>query len=211
MFDDRADAGRRLAIALADYANRDDAIVLGLPRGGVAVAYEVATHLGLPLDVCVVRKLGAPSRPELAMGALAGDGTVVLDDGIAASLAVSGDQIAAVLQRERRELQRREREYRGLTGRGSIDGKVALLVDDGVATGATMRVAALSMRRSNPSEVVVAVPVGDRRACESLLDVAERVVCLYQPEPLRAVGGFYRDFRQTTDEEVRRLLVNCTA
>lgn len=211
MFRDRTDAGRRLASALADYAHRNDAVVLGLPRGGVAVACEVAQRLHLPLDVFVVRKLGVPARPELAMGALAGDGTYVLDERMVASLGISDAHVRAVIEREREELRRRERAYRGIAAEPNLSGKTALLVDDGLATGATMRVAAIAVRRENPREIVVAVPVGATRTCDSLLEVADRIVCPFQPEPFVAVGLFYEDFSQTTDEEVRRLLANCTA
>jgi len=185
--------------------------VLGLPRGGVAVAAEVAQALHLPLDVYVVRKLGVPARPELAMGALAGDGTYVLDEQMIGALGVGDAQVRRVIAREREEIRRRERAYRGVAAEPQLNGKTVLLVDDGLATGATMRVAAIAVRRSNPKGIVVAVPVGAKRTCESLLDVADRVVCPFQPEPFPAVGLFYEDFSQTTDEEVRRLLANCTA
>lgn len=211
MFRDRADAGRRLASSLAEYANRDDAVVLGLPRGGVVVACEVARALRLPLDVCVVRKLGVPGRPELAMGAIAGDGTFVLDERIVVTLGVGDAHVRAVIESERAELQRRQRIYRGSAAEPAVAGNIAILVDDGLATGATMRVAAIALRRNNPKEIVVAVPVGPAPSCESLRDVADRVVCTYQPEPFVAVGLFYEDFGQTTDEEVQRLLANCTA
>jgi putative phosphoribosyl transferase len=211
MFRDRTDAGRRLASALVDYAHRSDAVVLGLPRGGVAVACEVAQRLHLPLDVYVVRKLGVPARPELAMGALAGDGTYVLDEGMVAALGIRDAQVRAVIAREREELRRRERAYRGIAAKPKLGGKTAILVDDGLATGATMRVAALAVRRAHPKEIVVAVPVGASRTCDSLHEVADRVVCPFQPEPFVAVGLFYGDFSQTTDEEVRRLLAKCTA
>ncbi len=185
--------------------------MLGLPRGGVVVACEVAKQLGLPLDVYVVRKLGAPDRPELAMGAIAGDGTYIVDETIVSALGVSDAGVRAVIAREREELERRERAYRGENPERNLRGKTVILVDDGLATGATMRAAALSVRRSEPKEIVVAVPVGAKRTCESLLEVADRVVCPFQPDPFVAVGLFYEDFTQTTDEEVRRLLANCTA
>lgn len=184
--------------------------MLGLPRGGVAVAYEVAKALQLPLDVCVVRKLGAPSRPELAMGALAGDGTYLLDRDIVRALGVRGGEVRAVIVRERDELRRRERAYRAARPPLSLGGKTVILVDDGLATGATMRVAARSVRRGDPKEIVVAVPVGAQRTVESLRNVADRVICLYRPEPFAAVGLYYDDFTQTSDEEVCRLLANCT-
>lgn len=211
MFRDRFDAGRRLATALLEYANRVDAVVLGLPRGGVAVACEVARRLRLPLDAYVVRKLGVPARPELAMGALAGDGTYMLDDAMIASLGIRPAQVRAVIARERDELARRERAYRGIVAEPNLASRTAILVDDGLATGATMRVAAIAVRRTAPKEIVVAVPVGTKQTCASLLDVADRIVCPYQPEPFVAVGLFYDDFSQTTDEEVRQLLANCTA
>lgn len=186
-------------------------MVLGLPRGGVVVACEVAKALHLPLDVYVVRKLGVPSRPELAMGALAGDGTYLLDESIVTALGVSQAEVRAVIASEREELQRREGVYRGAAPKRKLAGQTAIVVDDGLATGATMRVAVMSLRRSAPRAIVVAVPVGAKRTCESLEAVADRVICPLQPEPFVAVGLFYENFTQTTDEEVRRLLANCNA
>jgi putative phosphoribosyl transferase len=180
--------------------------VLALPRGGVPVAYEVAQRLHLPLDVYVVRKLGVPGHAELAMGALASDGTCVLDDDLIASLGIDQTSVYAIVQRESDEIARRERAYRGSRPQPNVAGKVAILVDDGLATGATMRAAATALRRQRPAEIVVAVPVAAARTCEALRAVADSVVCPFTPEPFVAVGLFYENFEQTTDEEVRRLI-----
>jgi putative phosphoribosyl transferase len=184
--------------------------VLALPRGGVPVGYEVAQRLHLPLDVYVVRKLGAPGRPELAMGALASDGTCVLDEETIAALRVDRDTLHSAVQREIEEIRRREAAYRDARPQADVTGKAVILVDDGLATGATMRAAVLALRRRNPAEIVVAVPVASYRTCAALRDVADRVVCPFMPEPFRAVGLFYQNFEQTSDEEVRRLLARST-
>jgi len=205
-FQDRRDAGRALAAALRKYAGRDDVVVLALPRGGVPVAYEVAKALGAPLDLFLVRKLGTPGHRELAMGAIASGGVRVLNDDVVRWYGIPKDAIEAVAREEERELVRRERAYR--EGRESvpIEGRLAVLVDDGLATGSTMRAAVKAVRQLGPSSVVVAVPVGARETCDELSAIADEVACLRTPEPFAAVGQWYLDFDQTTDEEVRRLL-----
>lgn len=206
IFRDRHDAGRRLAGSLSAYAGRPDAIVLALPRGGVPVAFEVAAALGVPLDVFLVRKLGAPGQPELAMGAIASGGARVLDRSLVARLGVSAAQVAEVEARELRELERRERAYRGDRPAPSVAGRTVILVDDGVATGASLKAAIAALREQGPAAIVAAVPVAPvstRRALEAL---ADEVVCVASPEPFYAVGNFYDDFGETGDEEVRELL-----
>jgi len=206
LFADRSDAGRRLADALDAYARRGDVIVLALPRGGVPIAYEIARRLRAPLDVYVVRKLGVPGHEELAMGALASDGTCVMDDDLIDSLGIDERAIDAVIKREIEELRRREVAYRGNKPEPDIAGKTVIVVDDGLATGATMRAAAAALRLRDPAAIVAAVPVAAARTCKNLRDAVDRVVCLATPEPFHAVGLYYRNFEQTSDDEVRRLL-----
>jgi putative phosphoribosyl transferase len=205
-FRNRREAGRRLAAELSSYANRPDVIVLALPRGGVPVGYEVATALQVPLDVFVVRKLGVPGHEELAMGALASGGVRILDEDLIRAAQVSDADIARVTAAELTELERRERQYRGDRPFPDLTGKTVILVDDGLATGSTMRAAIAALRHEGPSRIVVAVPVAAPQTCDSLRDVADVVVCALTPEPFRAVGLWYEDFSQTTDEEVRELL-----
>ncbi len=206
IFRDRADAGRVLARELRQYAGRTDVLVLGLPRGGVPVAFEVARELGAPLDVFVVRKLGAPGQEELAMGAIASGGVRVLNSEVVHLLGISANEIETITQREEQELERRERLYRG--ERPAIDprGRTVILIDDGLATGSTMRAAAKALRRLGPEKIVVAVPVASRSTCEELGAEVDEVVCAATPEPFYAVGQWYASFAQTTDEEVRDLL-----
>jgi putative phosphoribosyl transferase len=211
LFADRADAGRLLADALTGFANRSDLIVLALPRGGVPVGYEVARRLHAPLDVYVVRKLGVPGHEELAMGALAGDGTCVVDDELVASLRIGAAELDEVVQREIGELRRREAAYRGDRPQADIADKIAIVVDDGLATGATMRAAATALRQRAPRAIVAAVPVAAARTCANLASVVDRVVCVYTPEPFHAVGLYYANFEQTSDDEVRRLLAQAEA
>ena len=205
-FADRRHAGITLARRLQQFANRTDVVVLALPRGGVPVAHEVARSLGAPMDVFVVRKLGLPGHPELAMGAIASGGVQVMNDDVATWYRPSTAAIEAVARAERMELERRERAYRDGRPPVPIEGRIVLLVDDGLATGSTMRAAVLAIRRLRPARVVVAVPVGARETCESLEDIADEVVCALKPEPFSAVGLWYVDFSQTGDGEVRQLL-----
>jgi erythromycin esterase-like protein/predicted phosphoribosyltransferase len=205
-FRDRTDAGRVLARRLRHYAGRADVIVLGLPRGGVPVAYEVARELGAPLDVFLVRKLGVPEHEELALGAIATGGTRVLNTELIARLDLPAEWIEAIDARERRELERRERAYRGERPPPDLTGRTVILVDDGLATGSTMLAAVQAAREDDPARVVVAVPVADPGICAGLEAVADEVVCAMTPRPLRAVGAWYEDFSQTTDDEVRELL-----
>jgi len=205
-FHDRLDAGRQLATRLQRYANRDDVVVLALPRGGGPVGYEVARSLGAPLDVFVVRKLGVPGQEELAMGALASGGVRVLNESVLQHLSVSEAEIEEVTKRERQELLRRERLYRGGLPPISVRDRIAIVVDDGLATGSTMRAAVAALRKLRPSRIVVAVPVGAPEVCASFETIADDMVCVQEPEHLHAVGVWYDDFRQTSDEEVRELL-----
>ena len=205
-FRDRTDAGRALAETLREYANRDDVVVLALPRGGVPIGFEVAKALNAPLDVFVVRKLGLPGQEELAMGAIASGGVRVLNRELIRRLGIPDQLIEQVTQNEQRELERREREYRD--GRPPIDvrGKTAILVDDGLATGSSMRVAVLALKEKQPAQIVVAVPVAPRETCAELESVADKVICAVTPQPFWGVGQWYADFSQTSDEEVRDLL-----
>lgn len=205
-FADRRQAGIILGRQLQHLANRADVVVLALPRGGVPVAVEVATALRAPLDVFVVRKLGVPGHAELAMGAIASGGVRVLNDDVVSWYRLSPAAIEAVTRAERLELERREHAYRDSRPPVPIEGRTVLLVDDGLATGSTMRAAVLALRKLAPARVVVAVPVGARETCEALRSVADEVVCALMPEPFSAVGLWYVDFSQTTDDEVRQLL-----
>jgi predicted phosphoribosyltransferase len=209
-FRDRAAAGRGLAGRLRRYAGRDDVIVLALPRGGVPVALPVAEALGAPLDVFLVRKLGVPGREELAMGAIASGGVRVINDDVVAALGIGDDVVDAVSAREARELERRECLYRD--GRPAVDvaGRTVILVDDGLATGSTMRAAATALRLRRPARIVIAVPAAPPETCEELRREADEVVCAITPDPFFAVGQWYDDFRQTTDDEVRELLARIT-
>jgi predicted phosphoribosyltransferase len=181
-------------------------LVLALPRGGVPVAFEVARALGAPLDVFLVRKLGVPGHEELAMGAIATGGVRVVNEAVVRELGIGGEVIDAVAGRERAELERRERAYRGERPAPEVRGRAVILVDDGLATGSTMRAAALAVRRQEPERVVVAAPVAARATCAELLAEVDDVVCAATPEPFYGVGRWYEDFSQTTDEEVRELL-----
>ena len=209
-FVDRRDAGRVLALHLAKYANRDDVIVLALPRGGVPVAYEVASALGAPMDVFLVRKLGTPGHRELAMGAIASGGVRVLNDDVVRWYGIPEAAIERVAREEEQELQRRERTYRDDLPAPDLANRTVILVDDGLATGSTMRAAAQAMRLHHPSRVVIAVPVGAPQTCSELAAVADEVICARMPEPFSAVGQWYLNFNQTEDEEVRDLLQKST-
>jgi predicted phosphoribosyltransferase len=202
---DRRAAGRILGERLGALDGRSDVVVLGLPRGGVPVAWEVARRLAAPLDVFVVRKLGLPGHEELAMGAIASGGVRVLNPEVVAS-GVGRDEIEQVTAREQRELERRERLFRGDRPPLPVAGRMVILVDDGLATGSTMRAAVRALRRQDARRIIVAVPVGAASTCAELREEADEVVCLATPEPFRAVGLWYDDFSQTTDDEVRELL-----
>jgi predicted phosphoribosyltransferase len=200
------EAGQILAAQLSEYGNRPDVLVLALPRGGVPVAYEVARALHTPLDIFLVRKLGVPGREELAMGAIASGGVRVLNEEVVRELGIPDDVIASVAAGEQRELERRERAYRGARPMLDVRGRTVLLIDDGLATGSTMRAAVAALRRKGPARIVVAVPVGSAETCAEFEDEADETVCARTPEPFYAVGRWYEDFTQTTDEEVHDLL-----
>lgn len=201
-FANRVDAGRKLADRLAVYRERHDVIVLGLPRGGVPVAFEVARALGVPLDIFLVRKLGAPGHEELAMGAIASGGVVVVHDDVVKALKISADALLDEIETQRQELARREAIYRGDRPALDVDGKTVILIDDGMATGSSMRAAVTALRRKDPARIVVAVPVGAASTCAELEAIADECVCVVAPENFRAVGLWYDDFAQTVDEEV---------
>jgi predicted phosphoribosyltransferase len=206
-FRDRRQAGQLLAKALAPhYKGRDDVIVLGLPRGGVPVAYEIANELNAPLDVFVVRKLGVPWHPELAMGAIASDGVEILNGDVVTAYNIPPNVIRAVAEREGQELQRRLQQYRGNRPLPELTGRTVILVDDGLATGSTMRAAVAAVRQQNPRAVVVAVPVAALDTCYELRPEVDDIICLRTPRDFSAVGLWYEDFSQTSDEEVRQLL-----
>jgi putative phosphoribosyl transferase len=205
-FRDRADAGRQLASRLKKYAHDPNVLVLGLPRGGVPVAFEVAESLNAPLDICLVRKLGVPGHKELAMGAIASGGVRVLNYDIVNWLGISGKTIDEVAIRELHELQRRDRAYRGDRDQPEIQNRTIILVDDGVATGATMRAAIHVLREQQPHKIVVAIPVIAPDVYTSLKSDVEEVVCVITPDPLYSIGLWYKNFAQTTDAEVQALL-----
>jgi putative phosphoribosyl transferase len=206
-FRDRIDAGRRLAKKLEAYDERNDVIVLGLARGGVPVAYEVASHLRLPLDVFIVRKLGVPGYGELAMGAIASGGVRVVNEGVIRALQPYAEKmLEAVAAKESAELERREREYRDGRPPLEVRDRVVILVDDGLATGASMRAAAQALRQKGAAQIVVAVPVGSAETCREFEEEVDETICAIAPEHFYGVGQFYEDFSQTTDEEVRELL-----
>jgi len=205
-FRDRIEAGQALATKLAAYADRGDVLVLALPRGGVPVAFEVAQALHAPLDIFLVRKLGVPGHAELAMGAIASGGVRVLNEDVVRGLRISDEAINAVAAEEQRELRRRERLYRSDQAESDVNGRTVLLVDDGLATGSTMRAAIIALRQRPPARIIVAVPVGSCENCAELGETADEVLCALMPDPFYAVGYWYNDFTQTTDEEVRELL-----
>jgi predicted phosphoribosyltransferase len=205
-FRDRAEAGQRLAEKLAAYANRPDVLVLALPRGGVPVAAEVARALNAPMDVFLVRKLGLPGQEELAMGAVATGGVRVLNESLVRALGVPGAVIETVTAQEEQELARRERLYRGDRPPPEVHGRTVILVDDGLATGATMLAAVRALRQQQPARIVVGVPTAAPETCEALKAEADDVICAVTPEPFYSVGLWYENFSQTTDDEVRTLL-----
>jgi putative phosphoribosyl transferase len=210
-YHDRPDAGRELAARLLKYADRPDVLVLALPRGGVPVAYEVARELHAPLDVFLVRKLGVPGHEELAMGAIASGGVRVLNEEVVRVLQIPDEEIDAVAAEEERELERRERAYRDGRPAPDVRGKTVILIDDGLATGSTMRAAVAALGQQGPARIVVAVPVGAAETCAELQDEADEALCARTPEPFYAVGLWYEDFAQTTDEEVHELLQRAAA
>ena len=205
-FPNRQRAGQALAEALASYRAHGDLIVLALPRGGVPIGYEIAVALDAPLDVFVVRKLGMPGHEELAIGALATGGVRVVDQALVRAYGITNEALARITAREQMEVDRRERLYRGNRPAPELASRTVILVDDGLATGSTMRAAVLAVRSKRPREIVVAVPVGAAETCEALRHEGAKVVCLTTPEPFYAVGLWYEDFAQTTDEEVHDLL-----
>jgi putative phosphoribosyl transferase len=206
-FSDRTEAGRELAEMLKIYADRDDVTVLALPRGGVPVAYEVAQRLHAPLDVFIVRKLGVPGHPELAVGAIASGGVRVLNEDVIKYLQPHADAILEVVTaKESAEIERREREYRGGRHLRELKGRVVVLVDDGLATGATMRAAVTALRQKQVTRIIVAVPVGSPETCREFEEEVDETICAITPKHFYGVGQFYGDFSQTTDDEVRALL-----
>ncbi|HUS13243.1 MAG TPA: phosphoribosyltransferase [Pyrinomonadaceae bacterium] len=206
IFKDRADAGRKLAARLTRYADRGDVLVLALPRGGVPVAYEVAKELKAPLDVFLVRKLGVPGHEELAMGAIASDGVRVVNKELVDYLGIPDEVIDAIAAVEQRELERRALAYRDDRAPPEIKDRTVILIDDGLATGSTMRAAAASLRLRKPRRIVVAVPVSSPETCDELRSEVDEIVCAFTPQNLQGVGLWYEDFSQTSDEEVRELL-----
>jgi len=206
IFEDRTDAGRQLAEQLLSYDRRDDVIVLALPRGGVPVAFEVAQRLGVPLDVFVVRKLGVPGHEELAMGAIAPGGVRVLNEDVLYVIPDAQAIVEMVTAIEREELERRERKYRNDRSPLDLKDRTVILIDDGLATGATMRAAVAALRQQGAAKIIVAVPVGAPSTCQDLTNAADEVICLQTPVAFIGVGQYYADFSQTTDEEVRELL-----
>lgn len=208
VFNNRVHAGRLLAEDLLKYADRDDVIVLGLPRGGVPVAYEVARKLRAPLDVLVVRKLGVPGYEELAMGAIASGGVQVIDHDMMRTLGIPRAALEAEAAVQRQELQRRELTYRGHAGTPEIEGRIVILVDDGIATGSTIRAAVQALRQQHPKQVIVAVPVAARESCTELKPLVDNLVAFETPGDFRGVSQWYADFSQTTDDEVTQALAS---
>jgi len=206
VYRNRSEAGKHLTAQLAKYANREDVLVLALPRGGVPVAFEVAKALRAPLDIFLVRKLGVPGHEELAMGAIATGGVRVLNHDVVDYLGIPASVIDAVAANELQELERRERAYRGDRPEPDVRGKTVILVDDGLATGSTMRAAAAALRQQGPARIVVAVPVSAPQTCDEYRMGVDEIICANTPEPFYGVGLWYEDFSQTTDEEVRELL-----
>lgn len=205
-YPNRYEAGKILCEYLKDYVNQDEIIVLGLPRGGVPVAFEVAKALHAPLDVFIVRKLGVPGHEELAMGALAMGNVIVFNDEVISEFRLDQTAIENVIEAEKIELARREKAYRGLRPFPNLTNKRIILVDDGIATGATIRAAVKALRAFNPKEIIIAIPVAEINTCEKMAMIADKIVCPMQPQAFYAVGAWYEDFNQTSDEEVYRLL-----
>lgn len=210
-FSDRTDAGKYLASKLVAHQGRADLLVLALPRGGVPVGFEVALALHAPLDVFIVRKLGVPGHEELAIGAISSGGAKVLDEYLIRELGITDEELSRVIAREERELERRELEYRGNKPPVSVKGRTVILVDDGLATGYTMRAAVAALKLEGAAQIVVGVPVAPPETCDSFRLEVDEIVCATTPEPFLAVGLWYRDFSQTTDEEVRELLARANS
>jgi putative phosphoribosyl transferase len=210
IFRDRADGGRKLAAQLTRYADRPDVLVLALPRGGVPVAYEVATALNAPLDVFLVRKLGVPGHEELAMGAIATGGVRVVNEELVRYLGIQDEVIDSIAAVEQRELERREEAYRDGRPPPHVKDRLVILIDDGLATGSTMRAAAASLRLQNPARIVVAVPVSSPETCAEFRSEVDEIVCAVTPQHFQGVGLWYDDFSQTSDDEVRELLKRAT-
>jgi putative phosphoribosyl transferase len=210
-FKDRVDAGKKLAKELSKYANRSDVLILALPRGGVPVAFEVAKELNVKMDVFIVRKLGVPGNEELAMGAIASDNIRVLNEDVVRSFQIPERVIDMIAENELRELERREHAYRGDRPKPEVSGSIVILIDDGLATGATMRAAAAALKTKNPAKIVVAVPTAARDTCEFFGREVDEVICMTTPEPFYGVGAWYGDFSQTTDKEVCELLEKARA
>lgn len=209
-FKNRTEAGRQLAQKLVTYAHRSDILVLALPRGGVPVAFEVAKALSLPLDICLVRKLGTPGHPELAMGAIAQGGLIVLNEDIIQWRRISQGAIDRVVETEQQELERRSRRYRGDRPLPHLRHRTLILVDDGIATGSTLRAAISTLKQQQPASIIIAVPVAPPSICQELNSEVDRIICLNMPTHLCSVSLWYDDFSQTTDEEVCRLLAQAT-
>lgn len=205
-FKDRVDAGKKLAKELSKYANRSDVLILALPRGGVPVAFEVAKELNVKMDVFIVRKLGVPGNEELAMGAIASDNIRVLNEDVVSSFQIPERVIDSVAANELKELERREQAYRGNRPKPEISGKTVILIDDGLATGATMRAAVAALKIKNPTKIVIAVPTAAADTCRFFEEKVDEIICVTTPEPFYGVGAWYGDFSQTTDEEVCELL-----
>ena len=206
LFRDRVEAGQRLAEKLKAYTNNPDVLVLGLPRGGVPVAFEVARALHAPLDILVVRKLGVPGYEELAMGAVASGGLCVLNPSVMDGFKIPRSMAETIARQELEEVKRRERAYRDMRPEPKIEGRTVILVDDGLATGSTMQAAVRVLRQQKPARLVVAVPVGAEETCAQFRDEVDEIICAATPDPFRAVGLWYKNFNQTSDEEVRNLL-----
>ena len=211
IFRDRTDAGKILAGHLGQYADRRDVVVLALPRGGVPVAFEVAEKLNAPLDVIIVQKLGTPGQEELAMGAIASGNVKILNHYVIEQLGISQAQIASAVAHEQKELERRERFYRGDRPPIDVSGRIVILIDDGLATGSSMRAAAAAIRQRQPSQLVLAVPVASESTCAELKEEVDEAVCAVTPMAFYAVGQWYQEFSQTTDQEVRELLTRAAA
>lgn len=210
LLQNRTEAGQMLALKLKEYANCPETIVLALPRGGVPVAWEIAKELNLELDICLVRKLGVPNHRELAMGAIAKNGVIILNKNIIKWHKVSREDIAAVIEKEKEELARRDRLYRGDRSPPKIENKTVILVDDGIATGSTISAAISLLKRQQPKSIIVAIPVADFSVCGKLRSQVDKVICLHESKELYSISCWYRDFSQTSDREVRELLTKAS-